>query len=87
MDDEEVEVVDRGNLTDREVEVFKLLCEGFNNAAISRRLSISPKTIEKHVSNIYEKLGTNDPKLNSRCLTLSVAIANKMIRFKIKGDQ
>jgi DNA-binding NarL/FixJ family response regulator len=41
----------------REVEVLRLLGEGLTNAQIARRLFISPKTAEHHVSRIYSKLG------------------------------
>jgi ATP/maltotriose-dependent transcriptional regulator MalT len=46
-----------GLLSKREVEVLRLLGEGLTNAQIARRLFISPKTAEHHVSRIYSKLG------------------------------
>ena len=44
-------------LTAREAEILQLLGEGLRNAEIGRRLFISPKTVEHHVSAILEKLG------------------------------
>jgi DNA-binding CsgD family transcriptional regulator len=44
-------------LTDREAEVLTLLREGLSNAAISRRLFISERTVHHHVSAILRKLG------------------------------
>jgi len=44
-------------LTDREVEVLRLLAEGQSNKEIARSLSISEKTVKTHVSNILAKLG------------------------------
>jgi len=44
-------------LTDRETEVLTLLREGLPNAAISRRLFISERTVHHHVSAILRKLG------------------------------
>jgi len=44
-------------LTDREREVTDLVARGLSNAAIARRLSISPKTVGNHVSAIFAKLG------------------------------
>ena len=45
------------DLTPREAEVAALVAEGLSNAAIGRRLYISPKTASVHVSNILSKLG------------------------------
>ena len=46
-----------GGLTGREVEVLRLLAEGKTNRAIATTLFISEKTVARHVSNIYTKLG------------------------------
>ena len=46
-----------GLLTQREIEVLRLLGEGLTNAEIAARLFISPKTAEHHVSRIFAKLG------------------------------
>jgi DNA-binding CsgD family transcriptional regulator len=44
-------------LTPREREVLSLLAQGRSNAAIAAALFISPKVVEKHVANIFDKLG------------------------------
>ncbi|MEU3556689.1 response regulator transcription factor [Streptomyces fragilis] len=44
-------------LTPREREVLGLMAEGRTNAAIARRLVVSDGAVEKHVSNIFMKLG------------------------------
>ena len=44
-------------LTRREREVFDLLAEQLTNPEIGRRLGITPKTVEHHVSNVLGKLG------------------------------
>jgi DNA-binding NarL/FixJ family response regulator len=46
-----------GLLTQREIEVLRLLGEGLTNSEIAARLFISPKTAEHHVSRIFAKLG------------------------------
>jgi DNA-binding CsgD family transcriptional regulator len=43
-------------LTDRELQVLRLVATGRTNKAIARELSLSEKTIDRHVSNIFGKL-------------------------------
>jgi len=43
-------------LTDREIEVLKLLGQGLANSEIGNRLHISDNTVKTHVSNIFQKL-------------------------------
>lgn len=47
-------------LTNREIEILKLLANGMANKQIAFRLQISEKTVRNHVSNAYEKLGIYD---------------------------
>jgi DNA-binding CsgD family transcriptional regulator len=44
-------------LTDREVEVLRLLAGGSSNRQIAAELVISPRTAEHHVQHIYDKIG------------------------------
>ena len=44
-------------LTARELEVLALMAEGRTNVGIARRLWLTPRTVETHVSNIMTKLG------------------------------
>jgi DNA-binding CsgD family transcriptional regulator len=46
-----------GGLTTREVQVLALVAAGKSNRAIASELFLSEKTIERHVSNIFTKLG------------------------------
>lgn len=43
-------------LTEREVEVLKLVAEGKSNKGIAERLTIAPRTVHTHVRNILRKL-------------------------------
>jgi DNA-binding NarL/FixJ family response regulator len=47
-------------LTDREIEVLRLLANGLNNADIADRLSLSEGTVRNHVSSILAKLNVSD---------------------------
>jgi DNA-binding NarL/FixJ family response regulator len=50
-------VKEEGNiLSEREVEVLKLIAEGYTNKEISDRLFISPHTTRNHIKNIFMKL-------------------------------
>jgi DNA-binding CsgD family transcriptional regulator len=44
-------------LTNRELEVLPLLAQGLRNADIAKRLVVTPKTVDHHVSSILRKLG------------------------------
>jgi DNA-binding NarL/FixJ family response regulator len=46
----------RAELSDRELEVLKLIANGKDNAQIAAELVISPKTVKNHISNILMKL-------------------------------
>jgi DNA-binding NarL/FixJ family response regulator len=46
----------QSELSDREIEVLKLIANGKDNAMIAGELHISPKTVKNHISNILMKL-------------------------------
>jgi NarL family two-component system response regulator LiaR len=48
------------DLTERELEVLRLLAEGLANATIAEKLVLSEKTVKGHVSNILSKLHMED---------------------------
>ena len=45
------------DLTDREREVLSLMAEGFSNAGIAESLVLTVGAVEKHIANIFQKLG------------------------------
>ena len=57
-------------LTDREFQLWSMLEEGLSNPAIAERLFISRRTVEKHLENLYLKLG-----VRSRLAALAVVRA------------
>ena len=46
-------------LSPREVEVLRLIVRGLTNRAIAAELFLSERTVQRHVSNIFDKLGVN----------------------------
>ena len=63
-----------GGMTAREVEVLALIASGRTNRAIAEALFISEKTVARHVSNIFAKLG-----LNSRSAATAYAYEHGLV--------
>ena len=61
-------------LTEREMEVLKLVAKGMNNRDIARELFISENTVKNHVRNILEKL-----QIHSRMEAVMIALRDKLI--------
>jgi DNA-binding NarL/FixJ family response regulator len=67
-------------LTDAEREVAELIAGGLRNATIGQRLFKSERTVEKHVSNIFLKLGLRPgrhPDLDRRVTTARIVLAEQ----------
>jgi len=63
-----------GQLTGRELEVLRLVATGKTNRAIADALRLSEKTVARHVSNIFTKLG-----LSSRAAATAYAYRNRLL--------
>ena len=63
------------SLSDRELEVFRLLGQGRGTPEIGRMLNISPKTVQAHCANIKEKLGLNN----------AIELLREAMRFEDRG--
>jgi len=68
--------IDKLHLTEREIEIIDLVCQGYNNNKIAEKLFLSPKTIESHKTNLLAKTGTK----NSAELII-FAIKNELIEI------
>ena len=63
-------------LTDREMEVLKLVAKGMNNRDIAKQLFISENTVKTHIRNILEKL-----QLHSRMEAVVYAVREKLLEI------
>ena len=57
---DEVPATHPAGLTDREVEVLRLVADGMTNREIGEALFISENTVIRHVSNIFSKTGSSN---------------------------
>jgi DNA-binding NarL/FixJ family response regulator len=64
------------SFTDRELEVLEQICKGLSNQEIADTLFISPRTVERHRSNLFAKSGSK----NSVNLVM-YAIKNNLIKL------
>jgi DNA-binding NarL/FixJ family response regulator len=64
-------------LTERELEVLRLVAKGMNNREIARELYISENTVKNHVRNILEKL-----QLHSRMEAVVYAMREKILEIR-----
>ena len=74
--EERAEQVPPPKLTDREMQVLKLVAKGMNNRDIAKELFISENTVKNHVRNILEKL-----QIHSRMEAVMIAVREKLIEF------
>jgi two-component system response regulator NreC len=70
----EFEIVPKHELTPRQLDVLKLLCDGFTSKQIGENLGIAPKTVEFHRRLIAKKIDSSKLALMVRW-----AIRNKII--------
>ncbi len=63
-------------LTDRELEVLRLVARGLNNKDVAKQLYISENTVKNHVRNILEKL-----QLHSRMEAVVYAVREKLLEI------
>jgi DNA-binding NarL/FixJ family response regulator len=74
--EERAEQVPAPKLTEREMEVLRLVARGMNNRDIAKELFISENTVKNHVRNILEKL-----QIHSRMEAVMIAVREKLIEF------
>ena len=47
------------DLTEREIQILRLVADGLTNASIAHALEVSPRTVAKHLEHIYRKFGVS----------------------------
>jgi DNA-binding NarL/FixJ family response regulator len=70
-------------LTAREVEVLRLLAAGKSNREIAAELVISLRTAERHIANLYEKLGAHGK--TARAAATAFAFSQGLIAQQTNG--
>ena len=76
-DEERAQEVPAPRLTEREMQVLKLVARGMNNRDIAKELFISENTVKNHVRNILEKL-----HLHSRMEAVVYAVRERLLDIK-----
>jgi len=75
-DEERAQELPAPRLTEREMQVLKLVARGMNNRDIAKELFISENTVKNHVRNILEKL-----QIHSRMEAVMIAVRENLIEF------
>ena len=71
MVEEEVNNIDMMGLSAREMEIIDLVADGLTNQEIAVKLTISKRTVDNHVSNMFTKTGSKN----------RVALLNSFLKF------
>ena len=69
------------NLTPRELQILSLLADGLDNTAIAKRLTVTKRTVQNHISTIYGKLG-----VTSRTEAMLYAIRHGLAQVSLRED-
>jgi DNA-binding NarL/FixJ family response regulator len=71
-----------GTLTEREVEVLRLVAEADSNLAIARELRITTRAVERHINSIFRKLGLGGSRDVNRRVQAALAFSSS-----VQGDE
>lgn len=85
MNSVQVELLDKGTLTDKESEVFCCVCEGLSDKQIAQLLGCSIKTVACHIDHVYVKFAIKQSPINTRCTAVGLAVAHGMVRLSVKA--
>ena len=71
------EISNEYEFTGRELEVLRLIANGKNNEEIAEKLFLSIRTVEKHITNIYSKMGVSGK--SARAYAASYSVKHKLV--------
>ena len=71
--------VEFSSLTDREVDVLELMARGLTNMGIADELGVQRATADRHIHNIYSKLGADCPS-NISLRTHAIGLYNDALQ-------
>jgi predicted ATPase/DNA-binding NarL/FixJ family response regulator len=74
VDQPSTRLIDMNNLTPRELEVLRLVAQGWTDAQIGEQLVISRRTVNAHLTSIYRKI-----QVSSRSAATRYAIERKLV--------
>jgi DNA-binding NarL/FixJ family response regulator len=63
-----------GSLTDRELQVLRLVAEGMSNKQVATALAISEKTVKAHMTSVLKSTGTENRSAATRWLEQRVTV-------------
>ncbi|HEY6067651.1 MAG TPA: response regulator transcription factor [Gaiellaceae bacterium] len=75
-----------GELTERELEVFRLIARGLSNAEIGKELYISDTTVKTHITHILQKLDLRD-RVQAIVLAYETGLFDADARSPASGDE
>jgi DNA-binding NarL/FixJ family response regulator len=65
---------DTFNLTEREIEILEMIARGDNYLQIAEKIFVAPKTVRKHIENIYRKM-----QVHNKAEAVRVAMEKKIV--------
>lgn len=72
---------DSGEFTPAEVNVIRLICEGYDNQEIAQELKVSVNTVKTHISHVLQKTGFSNK------IKLAIAVTNKTFIIPKNGEK
>jgi DNA-binding CsgD family transcriptional regulator len=69
----------RYRMSQREIQVAELVCEGFSNGEIAKELKIKPGTVKTHLRNVYRRIRVKNK------ITMLLTVVDQATKFSAKS--